>query len=217
MKRSLLSFVVTLVFCVIFGGVAKADTIGTLTLSDCGGGSGCPAATYSFDITSTSATLTITITGAVTSTNDFIGSVDLGFSPSGSISGLSLTTAPSSLSFWTTTTGSLSSNGNGCGSNSGAFVCSTALPSNPLSIVQGGVYTWTWTYNAIDPALIGASGVHVGAQYGPNSPNNTWNGLIISQVVSGPPVSVPEPGSLTLLGVGLLALAALARRHTQNG
>jgi len=107
----------------------------------------------------------------------------------------------------------VSSNSNGCGTNSGAFVCATALPLNPLLITQNGVYTWTWTYNAIDPALIASNGlVHVGVQYGPNSPNNPWNGLIVSQEVR-----VPEPSSLTLLGVGLLALAALARRHTQNG
>jgi len=74
------------------------------------------------------------------------------------------------------------------------------------------MYIWTWTYNAIDPALIASdSSVHVGVQYGPNSANNPWNGLIVSQEVH-----VPEPSSLTLLGVGLLALAALARRHTQN-
>src|SRR5713101_7612076 len=165
-----------LVLCFMYAGIAKADTIGTLTLSDCGsGGTGCPAATYSFDITSTSATLTITITGAVTSQNSMIGSVDLGFVPSMTISGLTLTAAPSTLANWTATTGSLSSNSNGCGTNGGAFVCATALPSNALPIVQGGVYTWTWTYNAIDPALIGASGVHVGTQYGPNNQNNPWN------------------------------------------
>ncbi len=207
MKRILLSSVVMLVLSVAFAGIAKADSIGTLTLSDCGtAGTNCPAATYSFNVTSTSATLTITITGAVTSANDYIGSVDLGFAPSGTISGLSLTAAPGTLSNWTSTTGSLNSNA-GCGLNGGAFVCATALPSNPLLIGQGGVYTWTWTYNAIDPTLINTA-VHVGTQYGPNA-NGSWNGLIVSQVVN-----VPEPASMTLLGVGLLAMGLVALRRS---
>jgi hypothetical protein len=199
---------VILCFVVVFFSVvstAKADSIGSLLLSDCGGGSGCPAANYAFDITSTSATLTITINGVPTSSNDFIGSVDLGFTPSSTISGLALTSAPSTLSNWTTTSGSLNSSG-ACGTNGGAFVCSTALPSNPLPITQGGVYAWTWTYNAIDPALI-SSAVHVGTQYGPNNPKNPWNGLIVSQTVN-----TPEPSLLSLMAAGLLALGLVAKK-----
>jgi hypothetical protein len=187
------------------GSIAKADTIGSLTLTDCGSGSGCPGATYAFDITSTSATLTITINGVPTSSNNYIGSVDLGFTPSSNVSGLALASAPSALGNWSAATGSLSSNGGGCGGNGGAFVCSTALPSNPLLISQGGVYSWTWTYNAINPSQISSS-VHVGAQYGPNA-NGGWKGLIISQVVS-----TPEPSSLALLAVGMLGFLGVAAK-----
>src|SRR6266446_9813760 len=75
-----------------FGTSVKADTIGTLQLSDCGtAGTACPAAKYQFDVTSTSAMLTITINGVPTAQNDYIGTVDLGFAPSSTISGLALT------------------------------------------------------------------------------------------------------------------------------
>jgi hypothetical protein len=182
---------------------AMADTVGTLTLTDCGGGGNCPGAKYDFSIGTTSASLTITINEAPTSSNDYITAVDLGFTASGNITGLSLTAFPSTG--WTATTGSLSSGGT-CGVNSGAFVCASASPLTSLLIAQNGTYTWTWTYNAIDPSLIAADGsVHVGAEYGPNA-NGSFNGLIVSQTTS-----VPEPASLTLLGAGLLALAGLAR------
>src|SRR5260370_42220282 len=88
---------------------------------------------------------------------------------------------------WTSPAVSLNSAGS-CGANSGAFVCATALPSNPLPIVQGGVYAWTWTFNAIDPALINGT-VHVGMQYGPNNLSNPWNGLIVSQAVKKTPAA----------------------------
>src|SRR5437899_5574449 len=132
MRRMLVALAL-LILALGYGAPAKADTIGSLSLSNCGtAGTNCPAATYKFDITATTATLTITITGAPTSSNDYIGSVDLGFAPSNAITGLSLTAAPSSLSLWTSTTGSVSSNSSRCGTNRGALVCVTAVPLNPF-------------------------------------------------------------------------------------
>ncbi len=182
---------------------AQADSVGTLTLTDCGGGqSGCPAATYSFNITSTSASLTINITGAVTaSVNNQITGVDLGFSPSNNVTLLGAT-FPSGAVGWTATTGSLSNSG--CGSNSGAFVCS--FSATGLTIVQGGTYVWTWNYTLTDPSKIfAASDVHIGANYGPA------NGLIVSQ--TGATTPVPEPGTLALFGSGLLGIARIIRRR----
>src|SRR5437667_12601992 len=89
-------WVMLTVFCGVLlmsAGPMYADTMGSLSLSDCGSGqSGCPAATYSFDITGTSASLTIHITGAVTAgVNDHIGGVDLGFTRSNNLVVLTVT------------------------------------------------------------------------------------------------------------------------------
>ena len=207
MKRTLIALGVgAMLLCV---GTAKADSIGSISLGSCTGGTGCPAATYSFDVTNTSATLTIKIDGAVTSSNDYITAVDLGItSANNTIGGLTLTQAPVLPlgDVWNITSAGALTSGGSCGTGNGGFICADSTPTDSLLIATGQTYTWKWTYNTL-PSIQAPGDVHIGAEYGPNAKGNNM-GLIVS-------TTVPEPSSIALLAFGLLAILALSAKKAR--
>jgi len=199
----------------VLSAPAYADTIGVLNLTNCGTlGTGCPTATYTFTIGTTSATLSIVVTGGVVpgvigppaKGNSTFQGVDLGFTPSNNITGLSGTTTATGS--WTFVTGSLSNNS--CGGNSGAAVCSFyATAAAGFAYTVGTTYSWTWNYNAISPSDIASVGlVHIGANYGPK------DGQIVS--ATGAVSPIPEPSSLALFGTGLAGVAGFVRRRSRR-
>jgi PEP-CTERM motif len=194
MKRLLLVAVLSSIVGLGFAGPAKADSIGTLSLTDCGGGNpGCPVATYTFDIGTTSATLTINIISGVNSNNDIISAVNLGTNGI-NLTGLSVT-GPTGSGSWSVNQASINSNSN-CTQGNGSFMCA----AGSVSISNGGSYTWTFSYDSnASIALMDPGTVHIGANYDPAQ------GLIVSQ-------TIPEPASLTLLGLGLLGVPFLRRK-----
>ena len=216
--------VVLSVALLLNGGAARADTVitngpGGLVLSNCGdAGSACPAATYTFsiDLTTHQASLTIAIAPAATlvtsgkQENDYISGVDLGFTNSANITSLTMGAVPPNSGTWTPLVGSL--NNSGCGGNNGAFACTFANPG--VKIVDGGSYTWTWNFTLAPNSQIFSTGdIHIGANYNPA------NGEIVSCTSGGGECgssSVPEPGTLSSLGAGLLFLIGIGRRRLAN-
>jgi hypothetical protein len=113
----------------------------------------------------------------------------------GSADSLTGTLTAPTADAWSTTTSSLSNKG--CsGKNNDGQICSYATGDFADT---GGMLTWTWTGVQVTGDLsIG----HVGYKY--ETSDTMGNGLIVSDDY---PRKVPEPRTLSLLAIGLLALA----------
>jgi hypothetical protein len=103
---------------------------------------------------------------------------------------------------WSTITSSLSSGG--CkGSNNDGQVCSSATADFADT---GGMLTWTWT----DVQVTGDLAIgHVGYKY--DTSDTLGRGLIVSDDYRTN-VSVPEPGTLGLLTIGILGLVVVRKQ-----
>src|SRR5437899_538717 len=221
MKRfRLYSLVLATVLLLIGSKPANADTsvsnpndgFGgsyTLTVTSCGG-SGCTV------------TLTIDTTALTNPSQEaYIDAVAFKLGSGATFTG-SLS-APAGAT-WATSSTSLNSGNNGpCTSNNGDVQTCSAAGSPVIGVATGGTLTWTWT--GIVAADTNIS--HVGYQYnnGTATTASQLNGLIVScgYTATGstscaggtqpPPPNVSEPGSLAIMGIGMVGLAALLRRR----
>jgi len=198
----------------------------------CTGTNGCFGNDITLDVSGSGTNWTVTLTFDTTgNTNpgDGIGAVSFiltGFSFSSS--NVNLTSAPGGAAGWTEAAGPASAGGGGCNNVSSNSICAfdtsifsatpSGLDASPLG--SGNTYTWVWT---ISNQTFGGfdSNTHIQAVFGklitsgtgcPGGPTKVpcfkETGLISSSTER-----VPEPGTMSLVGLGLLGLAGVARRR----
>jgi hypothetical protein len=132
---------------------------------------------------------------------------------------IALTAAPGGFAGWTEDEGPTSASGAGCQGATSNSICAydtsailsgTGLNASPLG---GPTYTWTWAITG--QAFGGFDGAtHVQALFGnldPGCSPRCFNG---TGLISASPTGVPEPLTVTLLGLGL-GVAAITRRFVR--
>jgi len=191
-----------------FAGTAKADSVPAT--SDGFGGSFTASTSCNASLV---CTVTLVIDTSGSSLSDInavavkVGTTDVGgtFSISGQSNG-------DLASEWSLIGGSLNSSTTCSGSGDGQLC---AFDADFTGVNTGGTLTFTWTGVQVDANSI----AHVGYQYNNGGWTSTPNGKIVSCSISndvatdcGGGTSVPEPASMTLLGLGLLGVPFLRRK-----
>jgi len=199
-KRFVISGIIALAVLLLNVSSSHADTI-SVTQPGATDGFG---STYMLSANCTGSVCNVTLTiDSTHATNPDISAVDFKIGSSDTFSGT--VAAPNGT--WNTSSGSLGNGG--CGNNSGGFICSQAASTSSFA-ATGGILTWSWTGVDVTGDL---TINHVGYKY--DNGTGTLNGMIVSDSTfggGGGGTSVPEPGVLQLLGVGLVGLGMMRRR-----
>jgi hypothetical protein len=121
-----------------------------------------------------------------------------------------LVDAPGGAGVWKVVPGGL--NANGCSGSGSGFECSDWLVGSlGGATIPGGPFTWVFDIDVSSALLTGTNGASIKARY-VDQYGNKVGALVSENITLGPPVTVPEPGTLALLGVGVAAMVARRRR-----
>jgi hypothetical protein len=120
-----------------------------------------------------------------------------------------LVDAPGGVGLWQLVPGGL--NANGCSGSGSGFECSDwIVGSLGGAVIPGPLLTWVFDVDVSSPLLTGLNEASIKARY-VNDANVKVGALVSENITLTPPVSVPEPGTLTLLGLGAVAMVARRR------
>jgi hypothetical protein len=130
---------------------------------------------------------------------------------SSAVSAAKLIDAPGGASVWQLVPGGL--NASGCSGSGSGFECSDwIVGSAGGAIIPGPLLRWVFDVDVSGGLLAGTNQASIKARYVDS--NNVKVGALVSEDIAlGPPTTtVPEPGTLALLGMGV-ALAFAGRRR----
>ena len=147
-------------------------------------------------------------------TSDYTGSGvridEVAVKVSSSANTAKLVDAPGGVALWQLVPGGL--NANGCSGSGSGFECSDwIVGSVGGAVIPGPLLTWIFDIDISSPLLSGTNQASIKARY-VNDTNGKVGALLSENITLGPPVGVPEPGTLALLAIGVAAMVARRRR-----
>jgi hypothetical protein len=122
---------------------------------------------------------------------------------------VNLTDAPGGLGAWSAIVGG-GTNANGCDGH-GNFWCTQNI-TGIAPVPAAGIYTFVFDVFGSDGSAGTDSDIKAEYAAGSNPATSKNLGQTSQGIVIGPGTAVPEPGSLPLLGVGLIAVLGFAGR-----
>ena len=200
MKRFLLSGAFVALCGLALAGTAKADSTVDTTNNITYNATSVKVGAGEYDVT------LMIDTSLFNQGAGFLTSVAMQFTDATSVT---LVSAPGSLSDWTAIEGG-GTNANGCDGH-GNFWC-TQNTSGIAPVPAAGQYTFVFDVFGSDGSAGTDSDIKVEYSAGPNPKTSKNLGQTSQGIVLGGGTSVPEPGSLPLLGIGLIAVLGFAGR-----